>query len=203
MNQLVHNGLMALGRPRQFDQDKSLNAAMLQFWRHGYASTSMQALLECTGLSKSSLYQSFGNKSMLFFSCLVRYQDRLIVDLEQQLSSNPSGLQFIGDLLDTVIAEAGSPHRKGCLLVNTANELAGLDPQVAKVVDQGFGKIRKVIVCALKKAQHNGEIATEIDLDPMSDFIVSGISGLRTMVKSGASQDRLKRVAEMLLNTLK
>ncbi|MDF1588187.1 MAG: TetR/AcrR family transcriptional regulator [Gammaproteobacteria bacterium] len=194
---------MALGRPRQFDQDKSLNAAMLQFWRHGYASTSMQDLLNCTGLSKSSLYQSFGNKSTLFSSCLVHYQDRLIADLEQQLSSKLSGLQFIEDLLDAVIAEAGSAHRKGCLLVNTANELAGLDPHVAGAVDLGFGKIRKIIARALNKAQQNGEICCEIDVDPMADFIVSGISGLRTMVKSGASQDRLKRVSAMLLNTLK
>lgn len=117
---------MAIGRPRQFDEGKSLNAAMMQFWRHGYASTSMQDLLNATGLSKSSLYQSFGNKSKLFSSCLVHYQHWLILDLEQQLSSSSSGFQFIENLLVMVISEASAPQRNGCLLVNTANELAGL-----------------------------------------------------------------------------
>lgn len=194
---------MAIGRPRQFDEDKSLDAAMVQFWRHGYASTSMQDLLNTTGLSKSSLYQSFGNKSHLFSSCLDRYQQQLINDLDQQLASSPSGKQFIKNLLDAVISEATAQHRNGCLLVNTANELAGFDAEIAKAVERGFGKIRSVIARALLKAQQANEIAADIDTETMADFIVSGISGLRTMVKSGASQDRLKRVSKMLLNSLK
>lgn len=194
---------MAVGRPRQFDEDKSLNAAMLQFWRHGYASTSMQDLLNATGLSKSSLYQSFGNKSTLFSSCLDRYHQELIAELEQQLARSPSGLQFIKNLLDTVISEAKAPQRNGCLLVNTANELAGLDSEIAEAVERGFSKIRSVIAHALTKAQQAHEISAEIDVETMADFIVSGISGLRTMVKSGASQERLKRVSDMLLNSLK
>lgn len=194
---------MNVGRPRQFDEDKSLNAAMLQFWRHGYVSTSMQDLLSATGLSKSSLYQSFGNKSKLFSSCLDHYQKCLLVDLEHQLSSTSSGLQFIENLLNTVISEAAAPQRKGCLLVNTANELAGLDSEIAKAVERGFTKIRSVIARAITKAQQNHEISAEIDVELMADFLVSGISGLRTMVKSGASHGRLQRVAEMLLNSLK
>jgi TetR/AcrR family transcriptional repressor of nem operon len=194
---------MKIGRPRQFDEDKSLDAAMQQFWRHGYASTSMQDLLKTTGLSKSSLYQSFGNKSTLFFSCLERYQQWLIAELEQQLSNTPSGLKFIENLLNMVISEAVTTQKKGCLLVNTANELAGLDDEFAKIVERGFNKIRKVIAHALAKAKQNSEISAEIDVELMADFIVSGISGLRTMVKSGASHTRLKGVSELLLNSLK
>ncbi|MCL5974267.1 MAG: TetR/AcrR family transcriptional regulator [Gammaproteobacteria bacterium] len=194
---------MNVGRPRQFDEDKSLNAAMLQFWRHGYASTSMQDLLSATGLSKSSLYQSFGNKSKLFSGCLEHYQQRLIVDLDQQLSSTSSGLQFIENLLNTVISEATAPQRKGCLLVNTASELAGLDSEIAQAVERGFTKIRSVIARAITKAQQNHEVSAEVDVELMADFLVSGISGLRTMVKSGASHNRLERVSEMLLNSLK
>lgn len=194
---------MAVGRPRQFDEDKSLNAAMVQFWQHGYASTSMQDLLTTTGLSKSSLYQSFGNKSTLFANCLDRYQQSLISDLKQQLAISASGLLFIETLLAAVISEATAPKRNGCLLVNTANELAGLDSEVAKAVERGFGKIRSVITQALLKAQQSHELAADIDVETMADFIVSGISGLRTMVKSGASHNRLERISEMLLNSLK
>ena len=194
---------MAIGRPRQFDEDKSLNAAMLQFWKYGYASTSMQDLLGATHLSKSSLYQSFGNKSKLFSSCLDRYQQQLIADLEQQLSTSPSGMPFIENLLDRVISEVASSQRKGCLLVNTANELAGLDREIAKAVERGFSKIRNVIARALIKAQQSHEISKEMDVETMADFLVSGISGLRTMVKSGASHERLKCVSDMLLMSLK
>lgn len=194
---------MAIGRPRQFDEKTSLNAAMLQFWQHGYMSTSMQDLLDCTGLSKSSLYQSFGNKSKLFSTCLSRYQDDLVGELEQQLSHSDSGLGFIKQLLDSVIAESTEPQRKGCLLVNTANELAGNDPAISASIERGFSKIRKVIGQALTTAQRDQQISANMDTSVMADYVVSGISGLRTMVKSGASHDRLKRVAEMLLNSLR
>jgi AcrR family transcriptional regulator len=194
---------MAIGRPRQFDENKSLNSAMLHFWQHGYMSTSMQDLLDCTGMSKSSLYQSFGNKSKLFSTCLTRYQGDLIAELEQQLACTDSGLAFIQNLLDAVIAEAAAPQRKGCLLVNTANELAGNDPEVSRAIERGFARIRKVIVQALQKAQRNQEVSVDMNTELMADFIVSGISGLRTMVKSGASHSRLKAVSKILLTSLK
>ena len=65
-NQSVHNLGMTTGRPRQFNEEQALEAAMEQFWAVGYEATSLQDLLRVMKLSKSSLYQTFGSKHDLF-----------------------------------------------------------------------------------------------------------------------------------------
>lgn len=194
---------MTIGRPRQFDENESLDQAMLQFWQHGYASTSMNDLMNCTGMSKSSIYSSFGNKSALFNKCLSRFKNNLIADFDQQLSTTESGLQFIQDLLEKIISEADKPKRKGCLLVNTANELAGQDQQLAELVNCGFIEIRDFFNRALIKAKQMNELSIETDTELLADFILSGVLGLRTLVKSGADRQRLQQVTDMLMSNLK
>jgi TetR/AcrR family transcriptional repressor of nem operon len=194
---------MTIGRPPQFDKNIALEQAMLQFWQHGYESTSVQDLMDCTGLSKSSLYNSFGSKSTLFTSCLTRFKHNLVTNFELHLSNTESGLQFIRDLLNMIISEADKAQRNGCLLVNAANELAGRAPMIASTVEQGFTEVRNFLARALTKAKQTNEIPSDTDVELTADFILSGVIGLRTMVKSGASRHRLQNVSDMLINTLK
>lgn len=193
---------MTIGRPRQFDENESLNQVMMHFWQYGYASTSMSDLTSCTGLSKSSLYNSFGNKSTLFVKSLSRFKRNLVVELEEKLLQSKSSLQFIRETLDMVVAEADQSNRMGCMLVNTANELAGRDPTIANEVSTGFAELREVFTNALRIAQGTGEISDEIHVEALADFILTGIVGLRTMAKSGADRHRLEQVAKRITNFL-
>lgn len=194
---------MVIGRPRQFDSDKALEQATERFWQQGFAATSLQDLLECTQLSKSSLYQTFGNKEKLFVRCLDQYRQHIGHILAERLHQADSGLSFIRELLDMVIVEAGSDGRKGCLLVNTANEVAGREPAIALAVNRGFLTIKSMIRHALTKAKDEGELAVDADIEQLSDFFVTGISGLRTMVRAGVDKEDLTKVAAILMNTLK
>ncbi len=203
MNRLVHNSFMAIGRPRQFDADKALSAATEQFWCSGYAATSLQDLLDAMHLSKSSLYQSFGNKTSLFVSCIDFYRKQLNKKLVENLTTAPSGLSFMRSLLISITAEAETVQRRGCLLVNTANELAIREPEIAMAVNRGFASIRVGLYRALERAKMQGELSEQTNIDELSDFLVSGISGLRTMVKLGVDQTKLNRIAEMLMDAVK
>lgn len=200
---MVHNRNMRTGRPRQFNQDRALSAATTQFWRQGYAATSLQDLLQAMRLSKSSLYQSFGSKDQLFALCIEQYQTDLDEQLRRMLSEADSGQQFVETLLSAIVAEASSPERKGCLLVNTANELAGQQPAVATAVNRGFNRIKAVIEQAFYQDLQVGKLPEDFDVDAASDYLVSGISGLRTMVKAGVDQHRLERVVAKLGSQLK
>jgi TetR/AcrR family transcriptional repressor of nem operon len=194
---------MTIGRPRQFNAEKAITQATQQFWRGGYTATSLQDLVDCMGLSKSSLYQSFGNKETLFISCIDNYQATFNEELAELLKSSASGLEFIEQLLESVIQEVNSNERKGCLLVNTANELGIKDPIITAAIERGFNAVRITIKMALQKAIVGGDVPQNADIDALSAYLVVGISGLRTMVKAGADYEKLHRVTQILLNSLK
>jgi TetR/AcrR family transcriptional repressor of nem operon len=194
---------MTIGRPRQFNAEKAITQATQQFWRGGYTATSLQDLVDCMGLSKSSLYQSFGNKEALFISCIDNYQATFNEELAELLKSSASGLEFIEQLLESVIQEVNSNERKGCLLVNTANELGIKDPIITAAIERGFNAVRITIKMALQKAIVGGDVPQNADIDALSAYLVVGISGLRTMVKAGADYEKLHRVTQILLNSLK
>lgn len=194
---------MTIGRPRQFNADKAIAQATQQFWRGGYSATSLQNLLDCMSLSKSSLYQSFGNKETLFISCIDNYQITFNQELSALLKSSTSGLKFIEQLLESVIQEVNSSERKGCLLVNTANELGAKDPIITAAIERGFNAVSVTIKKALEKAVSEGDLPKNVNLNDLSAYLVVGISGLRTMVKAGAGYEKLYGVTQVLLNSLK
>lgn len=194
---------MNIGRPRKFDAEKAVSSAMEQFWAGGYFATSLQDLMQCMSLSKSSLYQSFGNKEQLFVLCIQHYELYLDQMLKARLEDASSGLEFVRSLIDSVIAEAEKPNPKGCLLVNTANELAGREESIAQAVGNGLIKIKTNLKTALERARGEGDIEADIDLEQASDYLVSGISGLRTMIKAGADKKSLTKVADMMMQALK
>ena len=62
------------GRPREFDLDDALAAALRVFWRNGYEAASMAELTAAMGITKPSLYAAFGNKEALFHKALDLYE---------------------------------------------------------------------------------------------------------------------------------
>jgi TetR/AcrR family transcriptional repressor of nem operon len=194
---------MTYGRPREFDIDRALEAATQQFWAVGYEATSLQDLLKSMGLSKSSLYQTFGNKHELFIRCLDHYQQSMVDKLNEQLDSSDSVKQFIDNFLEGVIAEAkNSSGRKGCLLVNTANELSQRDTDIAKAVTDGTGNVAKLFQQAIELGKQKKEISVDTPTEHLVSYLITAISGLRTMIKAGAETSTLKPVTDLIIKTL-
>jgi TetR/AcrR family transcriptional repressor of nem operon len=194
---------MNLGRPLEFDPEQALDTAMREFWLRGYEATSMQALLAAMGLSKSSLYQTFGSKQALFERCLDRYRDVLAAALDERLQSSPSARRFIEDTLNAVAAEAAGPHPPaGCLMMNTAAEFGQRDGRVADCVARGTSRIEEVLLRAVQQAQAAGEIPTHRDARALASFLLTTTAGLHTLVKAGADQQTARRVAAVVMTAL-
>lgn len=194
---------MNYGRPREFDAERALDAATQQFWAVGYEATSLQHLLQAMKLSKSSLYQSFGNKHDLFIRCLGHYQQLMVDDLNTRLSNSISAKQFLHEFLEHVIAEAGpNRDRKGCFLVNTANELSQRDPDVAEVVVRATNDLSNVFHRAIEQAKREKDIGSTMSTESLVDYLITAVSGLRTMVKAGAGEDSLNPVVNLIMKTL-
>ncbi|WP_193222248.1 TetR/AcrR family transcriptional regulator [Alkalilimnicola sp. S0819] len=194
---------MSAGRPRAFDTERALQAATNVFWQLGYEASSLQTLLRQTGLSKSSFYQAFGSKQGLFARCLDDYTRSSAGELKWRLAEAASARDFLEQTFLGVAATAGDPQgQRGCLLLNAASEFGQLDPAVSRLVDQGMKRMLGVFRAAVERAQAEGSVDPAEDPEALADYLVAGMSGLRTLIKSGVDRARAQTLARHLLRNL-
>ncbi|AUM00214.1 hypothetical protein B4966_08570 [Rhodocyclaceae bacterium] len=195
---------MCPGRPLQFDPVTALEQAAEVFWAKGYEATSLQDLLAATGLSKSSFYQAFESKHRLFARVLVWFRERQVARLRRALATASSPRAFIAGALRATAEEAGAGRTpKGCLIMNTASEFAGRDSEVATRVDDAIRAFAAVFEDAVRQAQACGEIAPHQDPAALSRYVVTLMSGLRTMAKAGMPAEAIEEVVEVSLRALR
>ena len=119
-----------MARPVEFDEQKVLTNAMEQFWKEGYEASSVQKLLDCTGINRGTLYNSFGDKDTFFKSCIDQYNGILQQQIAASLKNDKLGpWEAISGLFEETVANVTNKHRSmGCLLVNSLCEsIAGPD----------------------------------------------------------------------------
>jgi len=194
---------MSQGRPLEFDPQLALQRAMEMFWCRGYEATSLQELLTTMAISKSSFYQAFGSKHELFERCLKAFRERQVDRMTTALKHAPSGKTFLRNMLLAAAREAeATEHPKGCLIMNTATEFSGRDAVVADLVGEGARQFAGVFRSAIERAQTDGEIAPDKDAEILARYVVSTMSGLKTMAKAGMPAAAIEDVAEVALSAL-
>jgi TetR/AcrR family transcriptional repressor of nem operon len=193
---------MHRGRPRQYDLDQVLDAAMHLFWLQGYKATTLQDLLNAMGLSKSSFYQEFGSKKALFLRCVNRYSDGISAMLLAALEGAESGRQFIKEvLLDSASEARRDAYRCGGMLMNTATEFAQKDPEIAAGVTTGYERLRVPLKAAILRGQQEQDIA-DIEAEVLANYLISSLAGLRITVKGGASEKTVKEIVAVIMKAL-
>ncbi|MEI8094685.1 MAG: TetR/AcrR family transcriptional regulator [Spirochaetales bacterium] len=188
------------GRPKTFDSDRALEAAMNLFWERGYEGSSLAELLAVMELSRSSLYQSFGAKDEVFRLCLARYADALLGNLREGLASAPTGRVFLEQLLTSVASTAGNPEGdRSCLIVNSVTEFGSVQTIPGTVLSQGLEAVSSVLVEAVVRAQAEGDLDPAESPADLAAFFHVALSGLRTMIKAGASPESIQNTLKRLL----
>lgn len=176
---------------------------MNTFWAQGFEATSLQDLLTAMGLSKSSLYQRFGDKSRLFDYCLRHYCDKQAEAMLEELHNAGSGRAFIERSLYTIADDSETNHaRWGCLLMNTASEFGRRDPQVASGIDYGVAAFIRVFQSAVPKVQHEGEINAEKNAEVLARYLVSSMSGIKTLIKAGTCPGDARAIVAIVLQAI-
>jgi TetR/AcrR family transcriptional repressor of nem operon len=178
-----------VGRPREFDEEQVLDAAMKAFWANGYESTSLADLVSVTGLHKGSLYQAFGDKHSLFVQSLNRYLADVRHHKNVALANAKSPLSGIRDVLRGFIdkSESDDSCPKGCLAVKTLVEMAPHDPEVQKIMDNHRQGMQQSMQAQLEKAQEAGELAEDKSPEMITYLLMIFMDGLATWANSGAS----------------
>jgi TetR/AcrR family transcriptional repressor of nem operon len=173
------------------------------FWSKGYEATSLDDLCEVTGLSRSSLYATFGSKRSLLLRSVDRYVEqrnpRIAEILARPLPVRDAFLALARQFIDQIVA---GPGRRGCFLGNCAAELPRGDRAALARVRRGLEATEATFRQALAQAQARGELPPGANLDALARFLTAGFQGLRLIGKVNPDRAALEGIAATMLQCL-
>jgi TetR/AcrR family transcriptional repressor of nem operon len=190
-------------RPREFEREVVLDRAMRAFWSRGYEATSIQHLVEQMGIQRGSLYGAFGDKRGLFFAAIEHYDRVMTARLLAALDAPGSGLAAIRRFFRLKVAlaqERGRP--RGCLVTNSAAELASRDRGTAGRVGATLGRIEAAFHRAVVRAQQAGEIDPARDPRALARFLTSSAQGLSVMAKVSSDRAVLEDIVTITMEVV-
>ncbi len=199
---LARDSASPIGRPREFDSDAVLDAAVNLFRQKGYGATSVSDIVEHTGLSKSSLYGAFGSKDALYEKALERYLAGHCETVEDALLNGSRGLADIDDFFFEVETQVEQQEIQGCLAVNTATELRTTEPAIVQLGIHHREAMRQGFVAALERAVELGEIESRLVHDMANNLVATSL-GLAVMLGGGATPDEIRAHLTSMRNSLR
>ncbi|HQT26972.1 MAG TPA: helix-turn-helix domain-containing protein [Burkholderiales bacterium] len=192
-----------MSRNREFDPEEALGKAMQLFWQKGYDDTSMDDVVEATGVSRYGIYSEFGSKRELFLAAMDHYQERIAGSsfgiVEQPDASLGEILRYFSHLAEAL---SGSRDRLGCLMCNAATEVAPRDEDVRKKVEFAMNRLSAGFRSALCNAMEKGEIAPDLDTAMVCDFLTGTVLGASVMARSGAVGSMIENAIAMALRSI-
>lgn len=192
-----------MARPRAFAESDVLDRAIQSFWKRGYEATSMRALEVGTGLKAASLYNAFGDKRALFRAALERYVAETlharIRHLEATLAPRARIRQFVAAVIERSLSD---PDHKGCLLINSAVEVAPHDPELGAYIAGCLGEIEAFFRRALDQAGAQGDLPPDLSPGDTARALLALLFGLRVMARAKPDRDLLECAARPLLSLL-
>lgn len=195
--------LFCMARTRAFDPSAALAKAVDLFAARGYADTSMEDLVQATGVSRYGIYGTFGNKRELFEQALERYADSMGRQSFLRLLEPGASLGHIRKIFRERVEEACRTERaKGCLFVHTAMELAAHDFELQDVLQKLMKRISKAFSVGLESARERGEVREDLDLRAAGLYLTNTLFGLAVLARTGFGRDALDNVVDVAMASL-
>ncbi|MBX9940637.1 MAG: TetR/AcrR family transcriptional regulator [Candidatus Obscuribacterales bacterium] len=185
-----------MARPREFDIQEAMEAAMSTFWEYGYEATSMDDLLNAMGLTKGSLYKAFGDKHNLFLLSLQDYLDRLFEKMKQSVDSDADPLQSLNSLMGLVedlCCKQTTP--RGCFAVNTVVELSQRDEKAGEILKMHLVRVEKLLAKLIVRGQKSGVFRADLSAEHLAEALFVYIFGMLAQSRGIANQARARRLS--------
>ncbi|GGP65513.1 TetR/AcrR family transcriptional regulator [Saccharothrix coeruleofusca] len=187
------------GRPREFDESVAARELTRVFWEKGYHTTSIQDLVDATGVQRNSLYGVFGNKKALLLVALAQYRAQVtevLERLQREAPVLPALRHFLTFPLDP------SRALNGCLLGNTTVEVSGQDEDIHAAVRDNFAALERALRLALERAHRSGELPPR-DAATQARMLMAVQQGLQVISRATDDPTRSAAAVDAVLDSLR
>jgi TetR/AcrR family transcriptional repressor of nem operon len=192
-----------MARPREFDEGTVLDAAVLCFWKQGYAATSVRDLVAQTGIAAASLYNAFGDKRALYQQALDHYVEASVADRIRRCEALPPRQAIEAFFDDIVKRSLNDRDRKGCMLVNAALDVAPHDPAFRQIVAEVLVGIEAFFLACIRAGQADGTVPRSLPAETLSQNLLGVLMGIRVLARVRPERARLEGVATPALALLR
>jgi TetR/AcrR family transcriptional regulator, transcriptional repressor for nem operon len=191
------------GRPREFDIDAALEAALLVFRERGYHAASLTELGSAMRLTGGSIYKAFGDKRSIFLAAFDRYTSQRHKKLADLLDAEKSGRDKLRALLRfSADSSHGIEGRRGCLVVGSATDLTLLDDDMAAHVAKALKRLETLLRNLIEIGHSDGSVPPRVDVDASTCALLCLLQGLRVVGKLGRTRSEMMAAAEQALELL-
>ncbi len=184
-----------MARNKAFEEQEILEKAILLFWTKGYHATSIDDLTKYLGVSRSSLYDTFGDKKAIFMLALQNYTKNAHKTAFAVANEPISAFEKIHFLVKNIIETFDQdPDRKGCFVINVTTELANQDDEIYEFTKNNLGNVKDIFKNIILQGQNENSISKKHSADDLAYFLFNMYNGLQISGKMGASQNILWRI---------
>jgi AcrR family transcriptional regulator len=188
-----------VARPKEFDKDAAVRAAITVFAEYGFEGTSTEVLVRSMGIGRQSLYDTFGDKWQLYLEALRLYTLDQVHEQIVALRRAPRAIAGIVALVNMVIADVD----RGCLGVGSIWEFGCSKPEVVVLNEAAGRALRDALTSRIREAQADGDVAAELDANQVSAFLVMTFAGIKIAGRAGASTKELRAMAQLAMRSLR
>jgi TetR/AcrR family transcriptional repressor of nem operon len=185
---------------KQFDRNEVLDRAMAAFWSRGYEATSIDDLVEATGIGRGSLYGTFGDKRQLFLAALDRYWNTVAMEMIAELS-DPDARHAVERMFDALIRRASdAKFPRGCLITNTSLECPTCGDEITRKIGERMGQQETAIYQVLRKAQAEGTLSAARDARALARFFLGVAWGINAVNRTVTDPEVLRDMVRVAMS---
>ncbi|MDU2728469.1 TetR/AcrR family transcriptional regulator [Pantoea sp.] len=188
-----------MGRHREFDVDKALDAALGVFWSKGYEGTSYSDLTKATGVERPALYSAFGNKEALFLRALDRYYAHYLDFLPAALAQPSAKAAAAYVLRAAADLHTQYPEHTGCLGINGAlacsDDAQSIQRALIAAREEGETKLRE----RFERAKEEGDLPPDADSAALAAYVCAVLHGMAIQAKAGFGREKLEGIINQVL----
>ena len=187
------------GRPREFDVEEALAAALGVFWSKGYEGASLTDLTEAMGITRPSLYAAFGNKESLFRKALDLYEREKLAYVGEALDAPTArgvAERMMRGSLENQMSECGP---RGCLGVISSMACGAEADSIRTEVIARRASSHAAIIARFERAKAEGDLPAHVDVKGLTAYLLAILQGMAVQAGSGASREQLEGLIETSL----
>lgn len=190
------------GRPAIFDNKEVLSKAQKVFWAKGFTATSLEDILQATGLGSGSFYHAFKGGKKELFRKAIQQRREAFNQFREELEHSKAPIELIKDFFHSMAKDDKETHLLGCIIVNTVVEMACLDHELEVEAIAILKEVEQFFTATIRKAQKNGTMKNQTSPEVLGRYLITLWNGMNVTRRMYPDQQILSKQIEMQLEII-